>query len=144
MTTTDPVATAKILLEMEPVNFATHGARELALICARHILTEPSRDAVEAARDVARAKQNDKYAWAVPGGFALDRKWLEKAIAAAITAGEARAREECCKVVCGLCEDGLPVFERPSFITQGTTWVHDINGRRHRCNAAAIRAGGGR
>lgn len=79
--------------EMEPVNFATHGARALVPIGARHILAEPSRAAVETARDVARANFCDSAMQPQ-----IDR------IAAAILAAEARVREECARIAKEWCD----------------------------------------
>lgn len=101
-------------------------------ICARYILSlAPGKDVVEGAREIAA--QNAKYAWAVPGGFALDRKWLERAITALTTACVAREREACAKIA-----EGRRLNE------QGGVWCDEDRYRVQEGEAIAecIRAGG--
>lgn len=57
-----------------------------------------------------------------------------------MTAEYRRGLEDAAKAMCGLCEDGAPVVEVLKFIGEGSTFLHERDGPRHRCAAGAIRA----
>lgn len=80
-----------------------------------------------------------------PDGSIVDTyegKSAQELIAHALIQVEEETREDCCKLVCGLCDEGIiPV----TFREYGglSAWVHREGNINNPCHAAAIRRKGG-
>lgn len=127
---------ARLLLDLEPVNFTAHGAQEAAKICARYILA-PSKDVVEEAENLV-------HDWIVEwAGLEQDgMSDLRKVIAVFATAHAARERaderEANCKAVCINCRQDVPLSPYlPDFHTSDPTSPTALT---QICEAALIRA----